>query len=430
MTLDNRQGIVKDNFIQLKNIFLNILPKDKKEGYIFAFFTSFYLSYSLLLVFKSYITDHPGSVADLYFSFDNSIIFNKGYENKVGHPTLSLFTRPFIMLGNLLSDIFGYKSKGVLLISLCSTMISLSIIYIYRYLKEIVVLNQFPLYLITFFYGFFSTNLILCFTTESFTITAFLLSFTLYYYSSCITKNKNITFLSNSFFALLLGGVTITNFAKGIIPMFFVKDRRNMIILKILLVGSIFALVLLAVELKHGVFSEIFVRFNKFSNPSKDAVFSYIFDWFLGAVMLFPEIIWNTSKQDLYNNVTINMIDVNFYQYWWQYLFVVLVFIFVIISIITNYKNRLVQMVTLLLLVDIVLHVVMRFGINEGFLYGAHWIYTIPIFLGWMYKSVEKTRYKKVYVITITCLFCLMFVNNLNQLINFINIALREYPIL
>ena len=74
-----------------------------------------------------------------------------------------------------------------------------------------------------------------------------------------------------------------------------------------------------------------------------------------------------------YNSTMQYIIEGN-YSYWWQYTFVALMLATIVASLIKNYKNPFVQMIFLLFLIDIIIHCVMKFGINQPFIYGAHWV--------------------------------------------------------
>ncbi|WP_221412126.1 MULTISPECIES: DUF6080 domain-containing protein [unclassified Dysgonomonas] len=420
--MDSKTKVLKDNFVQLKNVVITILPKGKIEISLFLFFTFIYLSYSLFLLFHTYILDYPyAGIYDLYLSFDNTPIFNQGFLNLERHPLMLYFTKPLMLVGDVLIKLFGYKAKGVFIVLFCTSIVSLSIVYIYRYLKIIVGVNKYPLYLLVFFYGFFSTNLILCFTIESFTISLFLLTFTVYYYSYCILSEKKVTFLSNIFFAFALGGTTITNFAKGIIPIFFIKGNIKNKLYKIFALGILFFLSLVWIEFRYNIFSNLTSGINKFIY-SESSLLEKVVDLFLGSPIFFPPIQKGLNE---YSGV---MIETDRYHFWWQYLFVGLLFFFIIYSIIRGYKNKYIQLLVLFFSCDIFLHVILKFGIAEGFLYGGHWVYVVPLFLGWLYKSLSK-KTGNIFLLLLSCMFLFLCVNNIYQLINFLTLAIEYYPL-
>lgn len=424
--MDRNPSRTRENFNQLREVFLNLLPKNKAEIGILLFFIVLYSSYGLILAVNTSIIDYKELLYDVYFSFDNPIIYRQGYVYLEGHPLMMFMTMPFITLGNLLATLFGYKAKTVFLSFICSVLISFSIVYVYRYLREIIELSRNICYLLIAFFAFTSTNLILSFTPESFTITSFFLSYTVYYYSYCIKNKKAVRLLSNTFFAVTLGGITITNFIKGIIPLFFVDDDKKIIVRKIFITGIIFSIIVLWIQLQYDFISLIEMRLTgNISVPARGNIFERIFDWLFSAPILFPAI---TMMDINIDGLIFNAISLDFYHRWWQYLFAVLLLTILFYSILKNYKNKFVVLILSFLAVDIIIHVLIRYGLRDAFIYGGHWVFFVPLLLGWLYRSLEKERYKKFLFYIITGLFIALVINNVIRLKEFIELSLINFP--
>ena len=54
-------------------------------------------------------------------------------------------------------------------------------------------------------------------------------------------------------------------------------------------------------------------------------------------------------------------------------------------SALLNLKNKYVQLLLMYLSIDFVIHFIIRYGMNEAILFGGHWMFAIPILLGWLY---------------------------------------------
>jgi hypothetical protein len=39
---------------------------------------------------------------------------------------------------------------------------------------------------------------------------------------------------------------------------------------------------------------------------------------------------------------------------------------------------------------DIMIHIVLEYGLGESFIYAGHWLFTFPILFGWLIKSQKK----------------------------------------
>ena len=140
---------------------------------------------------------------DIYFSYDNPLILKLGRTQISGHPLLMLFYYPFVLIGNGLAYLVTFKAKTLLFVLLSSSMISMSSVYIFRYLREIIEIKRSVAYLITLFFAFFSTNLLLSFTPESFTLSAIFLAFIMYTISPEVTVRNGDNLYLTSFFVFV-----------------------------------------------------------------------------------------------------------------------------------------------------------------------------------------------------------------------------------
>lgn len=421
---------------ELISFFKLFLPKGKTETTLLITLSIIYLSYSIILIFQTSIIDHPTIETDLYFSFDNPLILKYGRTQISGHPLIMLFYYPLVLIGNGLAMLIGLKAKTVFFVLLCSFFISMSSVYIYRYLNKIVEIESRISLFITLFFSFFSTNLILSFTPESFTLSIFFLSFNVYYFSAYIKKEIFPPLIPSIILSsVMLGGVTITNFAKGVIPILFARSSITSIIKRGIVLGVSFIAILCVIHLaSYYILDKDFLgsilahrEYYTSGTLSPGLFFDRVFCHFWGAPIFFSELASNAFYNPAYDHWG-KMISEEGYDKWWQYLFTFSLLIMIIVSVIKNYKNRLMWMVVFLLAVDITIHVVFRFGIITPFIYGSHWIYCIPLLLGWLYKSLTP-KYANIFLISLGCMFLGLIINNGAQLSNFIEIAIELFPI-
>ncbi|NDV96798.1 hypothetical protein D0T84_18065 [Dysgonomonas sp. 521] len=415
----------------IKCFLKTLLPQKKEEKYLFVILLLFYFLYSVYIVFSTSIVDNTTIETDIYFSYDNPLILEHGRTQISGHPLLMVFYYPFVLIGNALAYLITFKAKTLFFVLLSSSMISMSCVYVYRYLREIADIEKPVSYLLTLFFAFFSTNLILCFTPESFTLSALFLAFNVYYNSSYIKKKESPPFVSNIVLAdFILGGITITNVAKGIAPVLFFKEKKMSVLKKIVLLSLIFLAILCvvhifsAVFLNKNYFESIFIHRESFTDMSLSGTpyFRMLFIHFFGAPVFFSHMM-NYEAQ----GTGLMYIIEGDYLFWWQYLYATVVLVLMLFSLISNYKNAFVQMIFLLVLVDIVIHCFLKFGMDQPFIYGAHWIYCVPLLFGWLYKKLKGFP-AKAFVVLILCLFVGLVINNLYRLSEFINLAQRLYP--
>lgn len=430
---------IKGKFRVALNDFKSFLglfkPEQGTEIVLFLSILFFYLTYSIYIAINSSILDNSIVETDLYFSYDTPLILKYGRTQLNGHPLLFFFYYPFVIIGNGLAYILGYKAKTLFFVVVSSILTSMSCIYIYRYINKIIELNRVKSILFALFFAFFSTNLILCFTPESFNLSAFFLSFSVYYYSYYIKINKTPSFIPTILLTdICLGGVTITNVVKGIIPVIFLNEKKTKIFKRIFILTSVFILILLIIQLfmyfteNRNYLNSIVAHQQTFTSITYDTypTWKQIFHKFFGTPIFFSEIINNTFFSNSAQRI-IRSIDVIFYEFIWQKVFIYTLVFLLIFSLIKNFKNKYVQMLFLLLFTDIVIHCVLRFGLDWPFMYGAHWVYCIPLLLAWLYKSLE-IKLSKVCFAFLSVTLIILFANNLIRLFTFIEIAKEMFP--
>lgn len=411
---------LKEGIRSVSHLTKLLLPSRKDEYWLLGICFLLYLSFGIILALYSNIIDVLEPY-DNYFSFDNLTIYRKGYENYEGHSLLRLFTFIPFVVGNLLEQLIHFKAKTLLWIIFSNLCISLSVMYVYRYLRDITRIPKYMLYMLSVFYAFFMTNIILSFTPESFPISAFLLTFSIYYYSLHIVRNEKIPYIHSLILVVSLGGVTGPNFVKGIIPLLFARKTWKKLFLYGVSLTFIFGVIYIAVMLytnEYGVYA-VYWRFTRFSVVAAEHtdLFSNIFHLFFGAPVLFPDIFLNERK----------MIDALSFDQWWQYSFIILLYALLLLSVILNWKNKFVQMIVLLFSVDVFIHIIFQWGIDEAILFGAHWVYIIPLLLGWLYHMLKKKQ-RLVFNFFMAVLFITLLSNNIIHLIRFIQKAIEIFP--
>jgi hypothetical protein len=202
------------------DFFKLIFPSTGLELVVFLFFL---VCYGYL---GSYIAIHYKIIFDdripydAYFSFDNrAIVLSGGSVER--HP----FSYYFFNWIRGLALFFSHgKMDGNFRFALAwfsNITVSLSVLQIFKYLKNIIKLPLVLNFLFILFFGAFSTTLLLSFTPENFTYTLFLLTLFHHYAAIKLKKEQKIPALALAFSGISVGGITITNIAKIFIPIAF-----------------------------------------------------------------------------------------------------------------------------------------------------------------------------------------------------------------
>lgn len=309
---------------------------------------------------------------------------------------------------------------------LSNIIITLNILQIFKYLKNIIRLPLFYNILITFFFGIFSTNIILSFTPENFTYTLFLLSLYNHYAAIKLRKEEKTPVAALSLASITIGGLTITNIAKVFIPIFFEKNlfksfkKLGSAILRGTIAIIIYALLYLyRIDFKYeNIFSKTNQQYEKFSNVESMPTWDMILSFFFGGNILFPSFI--ISDKHNMKGFDFKGLYMDLYSSSISYVFVVILLILISWSYLKNFKNRWVQIIMISFFFDIFIHCIMRFGLHTSYIYGGHFVFVYPLLLGWLFQVYKSsTKMMAFLTLTLCILFTYLLANNLFRMSEF-----------
>lgn len=405
-----------------RNIIHHLLPQKKKEIILLCSLVLFYFSYSYFIITQTSIIDNP-ILSDLYFSFDNNTIYKYGYQSIPPHPLLRYLTSPIIFLGDLLIALTGnFKAKTFLWVLFCNYMIASSVLFIFKYLNKVISLDNKTSTLIAISYAITPINLMLCFTPESFTISVYIITFVLYYTAYHIKSGTDIPIIEKVILSTTAAGITITNFVICTVPYLFFSKPIKSKIKDLAILGGIIGIILIWITATQHLIADTKTRMEWFTHTSGE-FYKHVIDLFWGSPIFSPELWIHKLRND-----ETDVISMDYYNYWWQYLIIFVITGLIIFSFIKNYKNKYVQILFLILIYNIFIHVIIKYGLDEPFMFGAHWVYIVPLLLGWLYESFSKEKQAVVYLLYIV-VFIAMLVNNIYHLYDFIETSIRLFPI-
>lgn len=406
----------------IKTKFINFLklvfPSSFTELAVFLFFITCYG------VLGSYIAIHYRIIFDnripwdAYFSFDNkSILMTGGSFER--HPLSYYF---FNWVREFALFISGGKMDAgfrLTLAWLSNIIISLNILQVFKYLKNIINLPLPLSLLLVFFFGMFSTNIILSFTPENFTYTLFLLSLYNYYAAIQLKKEEKTSALALSLAGITIGGLTITNFVKVFIPLLFEKNlfknwkKIGSAAVRVIIAVICYVLLYLnRIDFKYqAIFSKTNQQYEKFSNVESMPTWDMILSFFFGGNILFPSFI--ISDKHNMKGFNFKALYMDLYTSIFPYIFVGTILILISWSYIKNFKNKWVQIVMLSFFIDIIIHCVMRFGLHTSYIYGGHFVFVYPLLIGWLlYAYGSSPKILSFLTVTISVLFIYLLANN------------------
>lgn len=415
------------SFIKTKiiNFFKLIFPSTYTELAVFLFFI---ICYGIL---GSYIALHYRIIFDsripwdAYFSFDNkSILMTGGSFER--HP-LSYYFFNWVREFSLL--ISGGKMDAnfrLTLAWLSNIIISLNIVQVFKYLKNIICLPLWLNTLIVLFFGIFSTNIILSFTPENFTYTLFLLSLYNYYAAIKLRKEEKIPAIALSLAGITIGGLTITNFVKVFVPLLFEKNifrdwkKFGNVVFRVAVAVICFVLLYLnRIDFKYqNIFSKTNQQYEKFSNVESMPTWDMILSFFFGGNILFPGFI--ISDKHNMKGFDFKGLYMDLYSSAFPYFFIAILLILIMWSYFKNFRNKWVQVIAISFFVDIIIHCVMRFGLHTSSIYGGHFVFVYPLLLGWLFYAYRSSpKMMSILTLTVILLFVYLLANNLFRMTEF-----------
>lgn len=418
---------------KLVDFLKTVFPETKFEFLLFFIFLTAYGILGTIIALNYRIIFDDRIPWDAYFSFDNRAIVmtGGGFER---HPLANYF---FDWLREFAFLFSGHKKNEIFRLALvfCSNIaISLSLIQLYKYLKNIITLPKRISLLILFFFSFFTTPILLSFTPETYTYTLFFLVLFNYYTALKIRKDEKIPATALALAAVSIGGLTVTNIMKVYIPLLFEKRvfqnwrKFGNVAFRVVISLSVFVLLFLyRLNFKFlNFFDKSAAQYEKFSNPKVTPVWDMIVSWFFGGNILFSSFIirdYHNKKGFDYKALFMGV-----YSSAVPYVFVGVILVLILWSCIKNYKNKFAQILMISFLIDIVIHCILKFGLHTSYIYGGHFIFAVPLLLGWLFYAYQHSpKILSFLYLTVSILFVYLVYNNVFRMIEFFDFLESYY---
>ena len=397
-----------------------LFPLTRIEIALFLFFFTVYAFIGFQLFFNTQLLNIYHSGAGNYLGYDNLFhLHTRGGAFDICHPFFNLFHLLKTGIIQLFSVLFKEKAAYLICLPLMNFLVTSALIFIYRYLRQIIMLPVHRALLLTGFTGSFFTTIVLSFTTETYPFSFCILVLSLFIFSTEFKQTKTIKKQTICLFTFLCGGITITNAAKPMAALFlnkssFLQKCKVGSKISVLFIGCV-AIIMGFYTLKNHWFDsesvspleatyqikQYFIYDNHFSKQ-------LLIDFWGNTILSTP-----LTPQQVGKEIVLRPSD---YLYDWQNITIIFLLILVITSAILNIKNRYVQLLLMYLSVDGIVHFIFRYGMNEAILFGGHWMFTIPFLLGWLYPLCP-TRIHYIIDLIIISFFLLIATSNIIEFV-------------
>lgn len=348
------------------------------------------------------------------------------------HPLFAVILYPFYLINKELIAAGDTNYAMIFMAILLIVSAYYSFIFIYRVFREIIEVGKKDSLLLSAMLYSFGMVMVSMLVPDHFCWSLFLLTMTLYLAGKAMKEKKQLSAWTIRILSFLTGGVTLSNIAKTYLAAWFVNGKKvfawknmvAMILPAILLVGTAY---LIYTEIREPQFHtdkkiEIKAHAKDTLQAHKDSIHHA---WVLAHTgePMKKEGFWkwtdmSTSRSDalihnmmgesiqlhdsyLLDDMCVNRPTVVKYNYVFNYIIEGIVALLFILGIIVAVRHRFFLMALSWLALDICIHFVMGFGLNEMYIMACHWIFIIPISIAYLLKSLTPSRQTIVRGITL-----------------------------
>ncbi|MBO4825698.1 MAG: hypothetical protein J5506_00480 [Prevotella sp.] len=339
------------------------------------------------------------------------------------HPLLSLLLYPLYMLNHWLMGVYGFNFAVFIVGGLMLVCAVYSFLFMHRIFREIIGLGRGDALMLTLMTFSFAYIMLSTMVPDHFGLSLFLLTLTLYLTGKSFGSNGLPAWKAGLLF-LLTTGVTTTNGVKTVLAA-WLSCGRKVFRWKYILVAFVLPALLLAgayvyqyneyvvpdqiaqdINLnlkkeKDKKFAEKIEKHNawKEKQNGKPLVDNPLFEWTSTSAPRWQSCVENLFGESIVLHQDYLLRDMNVdrpvivpYRWTVQYVFEALLVALFVWGAWCGRRERLMQLCLACLAFDLLLHVVLAFGLTEVYIMGAHWLFVIPIALAYLLKSLETNK--------------------------------------
>lgn len=343
-----------------------------------------------LYIYSTGLLMPHGDAIGAYLGYDNYFRFTtRGGAWDVSHP---LITPLYLINRALLVPLLGEGRALVVMLLGSALLMAIAVAGCCGYLRHVVQLNTGRSLLLSGLLLSTFTVMTLSFTVESYPLSMALLVLSLLCLSGQLKQEKRLSGWHVTLWSLVLGGVTLTNFAKPLSLLLLSKEEslwqrvRKVLLPTLLLLALVVAVGWFYQQRRAGAEESMFTAqvndLLRFQTRSADIVPD-----FFGH----PLLISNLEMRELYGETVLRPTP---YACWAMKLFPWGVVLLLLAMIGVGRRYPLAWAIPLYLVVDVAVHLVGGYGLDEAIIFGGHWVFLVPMALGWLYRVVPRQAYR------------------------------------
>ena len=376
------------------------------------------------------------------------------------HPLFLSILYPLYLLNHGMMWLFG-SNFAVYIMALLLLFCSIySVLFMYRIFRQILELRKFDAFMFTAMFLSIAHVMVAMIVPDHFVISLFLLTMTLYIAGLKIKNKSNFKLWQIAVLFFVTSGVTLTNGAKTLFTALFVNGK------KYLSPKSIALTVFLPLALLLGVY---WFQYNVFEVPQKQVIHKIeksnkekkgaevakhnaIRDKWISAHTGRPlsdapllnltdattprveTMVENLFGESIQLHQGHLLEDLSFtrpmfvkYNHWFNYAVEAIIVIMFAFSLWRGRNVKLLRMCMAWFAIDIILHLVLGFGITEVYIMSADWIFIIPLALATL-MHLSDNRKKIALRIVCSCITLYLLLWNTSLLISYLTTPFDKIP--
>lgn len=355
------------------------------------------------------------------------------------HPLLAVFVYPLTQLNHWLMGLTGMNCAIFIWATVLIILALYSTLFLFRILREIVGISYRDSLLLSAFFLTFGHIMVTVVAPDHFALSLFFLLLTLYAAGKAILENRPLSTWKTASLLFLSTGVTTTNCVKIGLAQWFANGKRFFcpklflisMVMPMLLIGCGYAFIneyiqkpeqerrehTLAERLKKDVsFRKTIAETNeKTAHLHANAIMEgENFRWTDLHLSRPHSIIENLFGESLMLHEDHMLQDVNkdrpiFVAYHNKLCYVIAVVMMLLLvgGIVTGIRWRFMQLCLSWFCFDMLLHLVLGFGLIEVYIMTAHWAFILPIAAAFLLKRLQRPAVQQV--LRLTLVFCTVF---------------------
>lgn len=335
------------------------------------------------------------------------------------HPLITALLYPFYLLNHFIMTTWDFNASMFIMSFLVVIASTYSVLFMYRTLNEVMKLNNKDSIWLTSLLFSFASIMTSAMSPDHFIFSLFLLTLSVYIFGRCLVHNKHLEWWKGAILYLFTTGITLTNGVKTLLGMLFVNGKKGFRWRSVLIAFVIPTALLLgayiiqyeALTLPRKEKSEQIIALRISKDPSQAKKDSIVKEKTLAItgkrVSDKPFLKWIDLDSSRLNGIIEALFGESFqlhqdyllgdiylgrpavvhYRSFLNYAVNGIIVLLFIAGIVMGRHRRIIQMLLSWLAVDLMIHVVLGFGLNEANINGTHWMFFIPIAIACLYST-------------------------------------------